>query len=660
MLDDIGTKAKAPELAPSAILETSEGNYQYLYFLEPYELSNSGDIDYFEACNRAVVNAGYGDTGSQGVNRIYRLPASVNTKEGRGQWQTTVTYWQPNRCWELSKLMDALELDPVYKEDRFDGVTGKEYVGDVPDGFSDSVLDWLQEQGLLGERRSDFFDIKCPWSDQHTTGNDTAGYSPLGVGPMKLLRGFNCFHGHCAHRTANDFLAWVQSEGGPGALASGISEIEAERLREEKRRLTQPERIAVLYASLPPVYRTNLPDVAYTANGNVAGAQRPTRPNVQYLIDTLGVQARMDMQEHKVEYSFRDDAISEFIDHPDEIERVVLDAGQRCGLGGVSTELLRISQEMALNDKYHPMAEWIASKPWDKNDRFIPLANSVHVDSIYADVWPRYLKRWLIQGVQAVMGWQNPQQMRGCVVFAGDQEIGKSRWFASLVPDEYFLEGAHIELQGGAAKDSIMQTTAYPIVELGELETTFGKSATGQLKAFLAMKKDVYRAPYDTKPRSWPRCTIFCGTVNRMDFLVDETGSTRFWPVWVDQVNPQHGIDMQQLWAQVYSWWRSGETWWLDEAESATRAQQAEEFEVTTDVKEALVEWLKTHKWPGNAMNVTNIAKILDVNTTKQNLSQLRVLLTRYLGKPKRQLDGVANAWDVPTTNGKNVKFDAL
>ena len=81
MLDDIGTKAAAPHLEPSAILETSENNYQYLYFIDPFELSGPEEIAYFEACHRAIIEAGYCDKGAQGVNRVFRLPGSINKKE---------------------------------------------------------------------------------------------------------------------------------------------------------------------------------------------------------------------------------------------------------------------------------------------------------------------------------------------------------------------------------------------------------------------------------------------------------------------------------------------------------------------------------------------------------------------------------------------------
>lgn len=649
MLDDIGTKARAPDVEPSCILETSEGNYQYLYFLQPYTFDTVDKIEHFEACNRAMVDAGYGDPGAQQVCRVFRTPGSINTKKGKDGWKTRVTHWNPDIGWSLDELMDDLGLEPVYKES---SVTQSDYDATVPKDFIDPVLDWLCDQNMLGENKGDFFDVKCPWADNHTSGADTAGYSPLGYGRPSVMRGFHCFHAHCQDKSARDFLEFVQKKGGPGVTVSGAREISADQLKQETRDLSQAERIEVLYASFPTIYKASLPNVVYGSNGP-ALAQKPTRPNIQYILDQIGICTRLNIQTHKPEITFKDDGISVFANSEDETLRCILDTAQMCGItsNGAGSEVPKVIAEMAQNDTYHPMADWVTSKPWDGVNRFDDIANAVKLeDAEHLPMWRIYLRKWLIQCVQAVCGWQEPKQMRSCLVLSGEQLIGKSRFFGSLVPSQFFLEGAHLELQGGSAKDSIMQTTAYPIVELGELETTFSKSASGQLKAFLAMRKDFYRAPYDARAKEWPRCTSFCGTVNKTDFLVDDTGSSRFWPMRVVAVNPDHGIDMQQLWAEVHTWWISGEQWWLDDKEDKQRAILSEQFEVVTDVKELAAEWLDTHSEDTTtAMNVTAFAVLIGVQVTRPNLSLLRGILERKLGPAKRQLNRVQNAWAIPT-----------
>jgi len=74
MLDDIGTKAEAPPLEPSAIIETSPGNFQYHYFIEPTE-----DFDTYEAILQACALKGWTDRAALGCNRLFRLPGSLHS-----------------------------------------------------------------------------------------------------------------------------------------------------------------------------------------------------------------------------------------------------------------------------------------------------------------------------------------------------------------------------------------------------------------------------------------------------------------------------------------------------------------------------------------------------------------------------------------------------
>ena len=59
--------------------------------------------------------------------------------------------------------------------------------------------------------------IQCPWHKGHTTGGDTAGYSPLGRGGSEYQnrRGFYCMHGHCAEHDTGEYLHWMANLGAP-------------------------------------------------------------------------------------------------------------------------------------------------------------------------------------------------------------------------------------------------------------------------------------------------------------------------------------------------------------------------------------------------------------------------------------------------------------
>ena len=55
------------------------------------------------------------------------------------------------------------------------------------------------------------------------------------------------------------------------------------------------------------------------------------------------------------------------------------------------------------------------------------------------------------------------------------------------------------------------------------------------------------------------------GTTNRNDFLTDDTGGRRFWPVVVGAVDlDAFTRNRSQLWAEAVALFSGGERWWLD------------------------------------------------------------------------------------------------
>mgnify|MGYP003655255910 CR=1 FL=1 len=210
-LDDIGTKGKPPPIEPTYKMETSEGNFQYGYCLEPFALDGQGNPRtlYYEACVDGLIAAGWGDEGAGGCYRLLRVPASINTKEQNNGWRSRVTYWQPDRMWKLETLMKELGVEPVYKAKdlkRKGSTEGFDVINDV-------AFDWLEENGRTFNRSGEWIDVTCPWSDAHTDGATIAGYSPKGLGNDG--RQFNCFHEHCKDRTTDDFLARIAEDGAP-------------------------------------------------------------------------------------------------------------------------------------------------------------------------------------------------------------------------------------------------------------------------------------------------------------------------------------------------------------------------------------------------------------------------------------------------------------
>ena len=132
--------------------------------------------------------------------------------------------------------------------------------------------------------------------------------------------------------------------------------------------------------------------------------------------------------------------------------------------------------------------------------------------------------------------------------------------------------------------------TSHPIVELGELETTFSKTAQGDLKNFLSNTMDMYRLPYARNEIMVPRTTSFGASVNRIQILRDTTGSRRFWPIALSGAMIPRVAGLEQLWAQALYLWRSGVSFHLTAEEEQMQQAFSDQHMDTDEATELMAE----------------------------------------------------------------------
>ena len=209
-LDDIGTKATTPPVAPSYIIETSEGNFQYGYLLDPFAVSSGINASYYDNCLASCARAGYNDPGCRTAMRVVRLPGSLH----RTGFVARVVLWEPDRVWELPALMEAMgvAVAPGRKVKGTPKPGRYEHLADVDDEY----YHWLTEHWTIYGHNDQWVYIDCPWRERHTDGAQgptSTGYSPLDYG--RAGRQFHCFHGHCHGSTTGDFINALDFEINP-------------------------------------------------------------------------------------------------------------------------------------------------------------------------------------------------------------------------------------------------------------------------------------------------------------------------------------------------------------------------------------------------------------------------------------------------------------
>ena len=215
MLDDIGTKSETPPLAPTWIMETSEGSFQWGYAFKDQPTKQA-----FTAAIKAIADAGYTDPGATNAVRNCRIPGSVNLKLGRNNFAARLTEFHPEREYTLEEICTALGVEPAEADTA-------EYRGvSIRDTGGDTVLQWLSDKSLVLSHVNNegWCGIVCPNHAEHSDNTIEARYKPLD-------RSFCCYHGHCQHIDSRAFLDWVAENGGPKVVPGLRDELIAERMK---------------------------------------------------------------------------------------------------------------------------------------------------------------------------------------------------------------------------------------------------------------------------------------------------------------------------------------------------------------------------------------------------------------------------------------------
>lgn len=297
----------------------------------------------------------------------------------------------------------------------------------------------------------------------------------------------------------------------------------------------------------------------------------PTAENVGLLIMHYGARVRLNEMNHACEYEFLGVDAGQ---HEDALNQVWLLA-KKNGLHWRRDEVDTALTAWARQNSFHPAKEWISSKAWDGVSRVQALADSVTVSDGQRDNWLMYFERWALGAINALYATAGGAS-KHMLVLQGAQSTGKTRWFRTLAGGKPVCkDGVMLNVKD---KDSVAETLTWWLVELGELEATYTTRQLAELKAFTTKQTDEYRTPYARKSNTYHRRTAFVGTVNKEEALADYTGNTRFATVTAEHITVDHGVDVQQFWAEILHIWNTGtddqRRHWLTKAEEAKMEHQ--------------------------------------------------------------------------------------
>jgi putative DNA primase/helicase len=307
-------------------------------------------------------------------------------------------------------------------------------------------------------------------------------------------------------------------------------------------------------------------------------------------------------------------------------------------LNGMGSNLfLDFVGTQARREAVNPVVAWIDSKPWDGVDRLTAFCNTLTVRKGFPEpVRDFLLFRWTLACVAAAME-EDRFAGRGVLTLQGPQSIGKTRWLKRLVPEPMTNHWVKLDHHlDGNNKDSLFGAITHWIVEIGELDSSFRKDI-GRIKGTLTRDCDKLRLPYARSPIELPRRTVFAATVNECNFLVDPTGNTRWWTIPVEEIDHEHDIDMQQVFAQLAVRYRAGEQWWLDDAEQQMLEALNSEHQAASVIEERIRERIDPN---GKNLRSMTASKVLEEigyrNPSNAQAKEAGAVLRSLYGPPKK------------------------
>ena len=392
-----------------------------------------------------------------------------------------------------------------------------------------------------------------------------------------------------------------------------------------------------------------------------------TLENVEHLLKSYGISACYNVISKKVEVRNIRDDVSGNNGESDELTLGKIKSANNdnvaftrvvslAGLNNMSTShIYEMVTAIGEESQYNPAKEWIESRPWDGLDRLQAYYDTLETANGYSiELKETLMYKWLLSATAAALK-ESGFYTRGVLTLQGSQNKGKTNWVRSLVND-LVLQAKLVKIDhqlDANNKDSILGATAYWLVELGELDSSFKKDIA-RIKGFLSSDRDRVRRPYDRFESDFPRRTVFCATVNESAFLVDPTGNTRWWTLEVVNINFAHGIDTQQLFAQMAVDFAKGEQWWLTNKENEMLEQCNQQYRVVSKIRDKIYEFVDLDATPSTHDKMFTATALLEYmgvkSPTNSECRECGSILREYFGSDA--IRAGAKAWRVPIARG--------
>lgn len=211
-------------------------------------------------------------------------------------------------------------------------------------------------------------------------------------------------------------------------------------------------------------------------------------------------------------------------------------------------------RRLCVENSFDPVRDYFDGLEWDgvaRVDRWLTMYLGARDDALNRAVG----RKVLVAGVRRV---RRPGcKFDFCMVWEGPQGAGKSEACRALAGSDGLYSDNPILAAGTKEQQELVAgVLIYEIAELKGIR----RAEVEQVKVFFSKTHDSARPAYGRSRVDRPRRCVFIGTTNDKQYLTDDTGNRRFWPVEVGEIDLE-GLrrDRDQLWAEAAAMETGGE-----------------------------------------------------------------------------------------------------
>jgi hypothetical protein len=233
--------------------------------------------------------------------------------------------------------------------------------------------------------------------------------------------------------------------------------------------------------------------------------------------------------------------------------------------------------------------------PWDEvTDHIAELANTVTCKN--SEDWHTYFKKWLVAVVANVFIDEQCAN-HTMLVLSGDQGKYKTTWLEQLCPKELkpYMYTGKIDPTN---KDSLTLIAEMLFVNIDDQLMQLNKKDENELKNLITINQIKYRRAYTKFVDEYPHLCSFMASVNGTEFLTDPTGSRRFLPFEVKDIDIEAAkkINMDLVFAQAYQLFTSGFRYWFISTEVDRLNKKNEQFAMISIEEDVLKHYFRPEK----------------------------------------------------------------